>query len=119
MIATIRSEVPTGRSMKIRDGFMSRTRLLVRLRRPSGAAAANRARIRAFAVGGRRSSNRPRGHADLGPLAQAVGAVHHHAIVEGQPLGHGDLRAGAYARLDDRDFDRIVGLDAIDKGAGL
>jgi hypothetical protein len=40
MIATIRSEVPTGRSMKIRDGFMSRPELLVGLGGAAGTAAA-------------------------------------------------------------------------------
>src|SRR5258708_27461336 len=40
MIATISSEVPTGRSMKIRDGFMSRPELLVGLGGSTGAAAA-------------------------------------------------------------------------------
>src|SRR5712664_2838034 len=99
MIATISSEVPTGRSMKMRHGFMSRPGLLAGLRRLGGTAVANRARIRAFAGGARRSSNRLREHADLGPLAQAVDAVRHHAIVEGQPLGHGDLLAAACARL--------------------
>src|SRR5260221_10661539 len=44
MIATISSEVPTGRSMKIRDGFMSRPELLVGLGGSTGAVAAALAR---------------------------------------------------------------------------
>src|SRR5260370_4865781 len=39
MIATVSSEVATGRSMKIRDGFMSRPVLLVGLGGPAGASA--------------------------------------------------------------------------------
>src|SRR5476649_560995 len=119
MIATISNEVPTGRSMKIRDGFMSRRDLLVGLGRTPGAAAAAvarrgarrgaragaraRARVGALlaiaaatlAVAGRRAIRRRRTLAigrrgrdrrtwrsrrrlrlaDLGAVAQAVGAV--------------------------------------------
>src|SRR5690349_930884 len=115
MIATIRSEVPTGRSMKIRDGFMSRPRLLVGLRgRPVCAATPLAAcplsftlaaplpvvrRRGALAVGRRRGdrrtgcARRAAGAADLGAVAQAVDAIHHHLVADLEALGDGDLLA--------------------------
>src|SRR5204863_321659 len=57
--------------------------------------------------------------ADLGAVAQPVGAVDHHLVADRQPLDHGDLLAVGGAGLDDADLDRIVGLHAIDEGAGL
>src|SRR5260221_4905294 len=155
MIATISSEVPTGRSMKIRDGFMSRPKLLVGLGGSTGAAAAAlavRARwaspLRSSSLGGvrsatltgcrgtvgpgrsaagrRRRGNRPAGiagraarAADLGAVAQPVGAVDHHLVADRQALDHGDLLAVGRAGLDDADLDRVVGLNAVDEGAGL
>src|SRR5258708_25321713 len=105
MIATISSEVPTGRSMNIRDGFMSRPGLLVGLRGSAGPAA--------FAVGlasplrrglggpwiglavGRRGGDRRTGRrarvragpADLGAGAQAVGAVDDDPVADLQARG--------------------------------
>src|SRR5437764_15098368 len=148
-IATISSEVPTGRSMKTRDGFMSRPKLLVGLGGPTRAAAALavRAALRASplracratplsrrgavgtgrgAAGGRRGGDRPAGiarrgarTADLGAVAQPVGAADHHFVADRQTLDDGDLLAVGRAGLDDADLDRVVGLDAIDEGAGL
>src|SRR4249919_3166181 len=101
MIATISSEVATGRSMKIRDGFMSRPGLLVRLGGPAGASAVaagaavswapplrlvtlrrgSRLR-RARGIGRRGGDRRPARRArvgawpaDLGAVAQAIRAV--------------------------------------------
>src|SRR3954468_19183519 len=98
MIATISSDVPTGRSMKIRDGFMSRSRLLVGLRgrllastaaplacplsftllsaAPAALAVRRRSGRRALAVYRRRGDRRAGGTrtarrtADLGAVAQ-------------------------------------------------
>src|SRR4051812_37497570 len=102
MIATISSEVATGRSMKIRDGFMSRVGLLVGLRGPVGAGG-GRATVAAIGLASpllllgasllsirRRSGNRRvrrgarRGArpADLGAVAQAVGTVDHHLVAD-------------------------------------
>src|SRR5262245_16031226 len=144
MIATIRSEVPTGRSMKIRDGFMSRPKLLVGLGGPTRATAAlavcalrasplsirrtapltRRSTVRpgrSTAIG-RRRGNRPPGvagraarPADLGAVAQPVGAVDHDVVADREPLQHGDLLAVGGAGLDDADLDRIVGLHAINE----
>src|SRR5437899_3044253 len=99
MIATISSEVPTGRSMNIRDGFMSRPRLLAGLGRRAPTSAVDlaaswlllRLRLGSTGRGGRtvdllpvgwRGGDRPGRHArarartaDLGAVAQAVGAV--------------------------------------------
>src|SRR6267378_4365297 len=116
MIATISSEVPTGRSMKIRDGFMSRPELLVGLDGSTGAATATLAvcALRPPALcatgtasligrsavrpGGRAAVRRGRGDrpagiarraaraADLGAVAQPVGAVDHHLVADGQAL---------------------------------
>src|SRR5260221_7871868 len=154
MIATISSEVPTGRSMKIRDGFMSRPELLVGLGGSTRAAAAALAvcALRAFplratslrarwpaalagrgTVGRRRRTavrwcrgNRPAGvarraarAADLGAVAQAVGAVDHHVVADRQAFDHGDLLAVSGAGLDDSDLDSIVRPHAVDEGAGL
>src|SRR5215831_59774 len=109
MIATIKSEVPTGRSMKIRDGFMSRSGLLVGLRRTAGVTAVVglattlrpitlRRLAAAPGLGSRRrhriSVGRRRGHrsgsrawtaagsADLGAVAQPVGAVDDHLVAD-------------------------------------
>src|SRR5215831_20104068 len=105
MIATINKEVPTGRSMKIRDGFMSRPRLLVGLSRAAWSPAAigltaalwSVARSRRLARlatrglpirrcgGDRRPGRRARPGtraADLGAVAQAVGAVDHHLVAD-------------------------------------
>src|SRR5580692_2025041 len=98
MIATISSEVATGRSMKIRDGFMSRPGLLVGLGGSAGASAVPLAspllRLRLRGIGrcdgagrrggrGRRGGDRRTGRrarvgarpADLGAVAQPIGAV--------------------------------------------
>src|SRR6516162_4553460 len=145
-IATIKSEVPTGRSMKIRDGFMSRPTLLVGLGGPARTAPAALA-VRALRapllptawrpplrrrgpVGtggrtavGRRRGDRPAGiarrragTADLGAVAQPIGAVDHHLVADRQTFDDGDLLAVGGAGLDDADLDRVVGLDAIDEG---
>ena len=115
MIATISSEVPTGRSMKIRDGFMSRPELLVGLGGSTGAAAAALAvcalwRLAACAppgarrspgaayryrrtgrrlpAGGAAATGRPAlpgaaaRAANLGAVAQPVGAVDHHLVAD-------------------------------------
>src|SRR4030095_1824634 len=132
MIATISSEVPTGRSMKIRDGFMSRPKLLVGLGGPTRAAAALAIRAlrasplpvrRTAPLSGRstvwpgrrtairrRCGNRPAGvarcaarAANLGAVAQAVGAVDHHLVANREPLDHCDLFAVGRAGLDDTD----------------
>src|SRR5262249_24804301 len=147
-IAAIRSEVPTGRSMKIRDGFMSRAELLVGLGGPARAApaaftvralrasplpAASAPLRRRRPIGsgrrtavGRRRGDRPAGiaprrarAADLGPVTQAVGAVDHPLVADRQTFDDGDLLTVGGAGLDDADLDRVVGLDAIDEGAGL
>src|SRR5690349_149305 len=110
MIATISSDVPTGRSMKIRDGFMSRSGLLVGLSGCPASAATPLAACPLLApttvplplyrplcwrvgpVGLRRSTLR-RGRdrptagllaraADLGAVAQAVDAVDHHFVAD-------------------------------------
>src|SRR6516225_6393148 len=117
MIATIKSEVPTGRSMKIRDGFMSRPGLLVGLRRPAGTAAVGLASplpvlvaLRgsgAVAVRGRRCDPWPAGSArvaaraaDLGAVAQAIGAVDHDLVAKLQAAQDLLLLAIADAELD-------------------
>src|SRR5579872_3523439 len=110
MIAAIKSDVPTGRSMKIRDGFMSRMELLVGLGGAAGAAAARCGPLRShplalLAVGTRRSvagrnlavgrcgGDRRTGRAgplidaaDLGAIAQAVGAVDDDLVADLEPL---------------------------------
>src|SRR5713101_5698562 len=141
MIATMSSEVPTGRSMKIRDGFMSRSGLLVGLRGPVGAAAAGVALPVGRAPplwrglgacrcglpvrrrrGDRRAGCRARvgaRPADLGAVAQAVRTVDDDLVADLQAAGDLHLLAVGRAQLDDTDFDRVVGLDEIDEGAGL
>src|SRR6266850_4205368 len=146
MIATMSSEVPTGRSMKIRDGFMSRPRLLVGLRRPVGAAAAAAVGLTPPLRGAGRSlvalrrlcplrvgyARRRRGHrragcrarvgarpADLGAVAQAVRAVDDDLVADLQAAGDLHSLAVGRAELDDADLDGVVGLDEIDERAGL
>src|SRR5882672_7541430 len=128
MIATMSSEVPTGRSMKIRDGFMSRPRVLVGLRRPAAAAAvgltpplrgAGRSlvalrRLCPLRVG---YARRRRGHrraacrarvgarpADLGAVAQAVRAVDDDLVADLQAAGDLHSLAVGRAELDDADL---------------
>src|SRR5215471_7911934 len=142
MIATINKEVPTGRSMKIRDGFMSRARLLVGLSRAAWSAAAigltaalwsvalsrllARLATRGLPVRRCSSDRRPGGRArpatrsaDLGAVAQTVGAVDHHLIAGLQPAQDLLLLAVAGAELDDTDGNGVVRLGDIDEGAGL
>src|SRR3954471_24328947 len=97
MMATISSEVATGRSMKIRDGFMSRSGLLVGLSGgcPAGATPAvglasslllglaGAALLGIRRVGDRRTRRSARWTArpaDLGAVAQTVGAVDHDLV---------------------------------------
>src|ERR671913_491589 len=103
MMATISSEVATGRSMKIRDGFMSRSGLLGGL--GGGCAASAPAAIglasslllllarallglrRVGDRGARRSARRAAARAaDLGTVAQSVGAVDHDLVARLQAL---------------------------------
>src|SRR5215218_2801649 len=138
MMATISSEVATGRSMKIRDGFMSRSGLLVGL--GGGCAAGTTAAVslappllllglagaallgvgrvgdRRARRGARRAATRT---ADLGAVAQAVGAVDHDLVAGLQALHDLHLLAVGRAELDDADLDRVVALHQIDEGAGL
>src|SRR5260370_11269071 len=118
MIATMSREVPTGRWMKIRDGFMSRPGLLVGLGGSTGAAAAAFAvaalraarltaawaatllagrrhaarRGRRVGVGRRRGdglarvAGRTAWPANLGAVAQAVGAIDHHLVANREAL---------------------------------
>src|SRR6185312_13722849 len=145
MIATISSDVPTGRSMKIRDGFMSRSGLLVGLSGCPASAATPLAACPLLApttvplplplcwrlgpVGLRRAALR-RGRdrpaagllaraADLGAVAQPVDAVDHHLVADRETLGDGDLLAVGRAGFDQADGDGVVGLHEIDEGAGL
>src|SRR5262245_29813356 len=138
MIAAISSEVPTGRSMKIRDGFMSRSCLLVGLRRPDGLAAvvglatARLRRLLALAVcragagrwrcGHGRAGGHPRTPArpaNLGAVAQAVGAIDDDLVADLQPAHDLLLLAVGRPELNDADLDRVIGLHAIDEGSGL
>src|SRR5262249_35041715 len=142
MIATISKEVPTGRSMKIRDGFMSRPQLLVGLSRAAWSPAAigltaalgsvalsgplARLATRGLPVRRCRGDRRPGGRArpatraaDLGAVAQTVGAVDHHLIADLQAGQDLLLLAVAGAELHDADGDRVVRLGDIDEGAGL
>src|SRR5437868_4865487 len=130
MIATINSEVPTGRSMKIRDGFMSRPVLLiglVRLGRTSAAATATAA-TRAIGAGwgagrrrrrdrraGRSGSGAGRGPANLGAFAQTISAVDHHLVADLQAARDRHFLAVGGAEFNDPDLDRVVGLDHIDE----
>src|SRR5688500_9561058 len=130
MMATISSEVATGRSMKIRDGFMSRSGLLVGL--GGGCAAVGLASSLLLVWPGpllglgrvgdrraRRGARRAARAADLGAVAQAVGAVDHDLVAGLQALDDLHLLAVGGAQLDDADLDRVIGLHQIDEGAGL
>src|SRR5260370_34025450 len=103
MIATISSEVPTGRSMKIRDGFMSRAGLVVGGLRGATGAAAPALAIGALALavaatlavrrGGDawRAGRVRRRPADLGAVAQPVDAVDRHQVADLEAPEHRDL----------------------------
>src|SRR5712671_990295 len=146
MIATISSEVATGRSMKIRDGFMSRPGLLVRLGGPAGATAVAAAvplappllalrlvtrrlgaRLRSAGGVGRRGCHRRTGRharvggrpADLGAVAQAIRAVDDDLVADLKAARDLHLFTVGHAQFDDADLDGVVGLDEIDEGAGL
>src|SRR5882724_49670 len=121
MIATISSEVPTGRSMKIRDGFMSRSSLLAGLRGLARSAAIGLATPlrRLIALGassalsvGRRGGHRRTGcharigawPADCGAVAQAVGPVDDDLVADLQPAQDLLLLAVSHTELDDADL---------------
>src|SRR5687767_15881598 len=121
MMATISSEVATGRSMKIRDGFMSRSGLLVGL--GGGCAAGATAAVGLASsllllwagallglgrVGDRRArrgARRAARAADLGAVAQAIGAVNDDLVAGLQALHDLHLLAVGGAELDDADLD--------------
>src|SRR4030095_8154539 len=132
MMATISSEVATGRSMKIRDGFMSRSGLLVGL--GGGCAAGTTAAVglasplllglagaalrgvrgvgdRRARRGARRAATRT---ADLGAVAQAIGAVDHDLVAGLQALHDLHLLAVGRTELDDADLDRVGGLHPLE-----
>src|SRR5262245_32826032 len=137
MMATISNEVATGRSMKIRDGFMSRPELLVGLGGPACpcALASGAGSFGATAIGltssllllgvrrrrrngralrsTRSAAARP---ADLGAVAQTVGAVDHDLVADLQAAGDLNPVAIGHAKLDDADLHRIVGFHEIDEG---
>src|SRR5215207_870348 len=135
MMATISSEVATGRSMKIRDGFMSRSGLLVGLGGGCAAGATTAVGLassllllRAGTLLGlrrvgdrraRRGARRAARAADLGAVAQTVGAVDHDLVAGLQAFRDLHPVAIGGAELDDADLDRVVGLHQIDEGARL
>ena len=149
MIATISSEVPTGRSMKIRDGFMSRPELLVGLRGPTAAAPPRRSPLAPW-----RSPLARRGRSGAAASAAAGGLPSGGAAATGGPGVPGALRPPDGRRIlapsrrrstpsittwsptsrplvtaifspsvtpvsTDPDRDRVVGLHQIDEGARL
>src|SRR5215472_16998993 len=88
-IATIRSEVATGRRMKRRDGFMSR--LLGSRRRRSFLAAPACLAVSGSLLGGRRVGGQPgaaRGHFDLGAVAELVVTLDDHDLACGEAFVH-------------------------------
>src|SRR5215469_17478863 len=105
MIATISSEVATGRRMKMRDGLTRIFRCAVSLVSPSALAVRallidRGARLRRCRRGGRRRRPLPRRlrcgrrriarHPNLGAILQAIGAVDDDNLARLQPLRDND-----------------------------
>ena len=115
MIATINSEVPTGRSMKSRDGFMSRPDYWFdRAGRPApppgGAAATGEPDVPLGPAEGLRilAPSRSRSVPSMTTWSPTC-----------RPFDHRDPLTIGDAEFDDADLDGVVGLDQIDEDPGL
>src|SRR5207248_1210270 len=84
-------------------------------RRAQGATAA--AGGRAGAAGRRLDGRVAIGNGDLGAIAQAVGAFHHHRVARLQAFGDGDFLAVLHAQLDGARGHRLLGRHDEDEGA--
>src|SRR6266404_2261669 len=127
MMAIIRSEVPTGRRMKMREGFMRPPAWLARACSsaawgvPRLALAAALPLSRSGVLGAacpRRGGRRVLPQLDLGAVLELVGAVHHHSFPGRKPLC--DRHVGGIARTQGHfaHADRLVGtVDEVDIGA--
>src|SRR5262245_50866845 len=119
-IASIRSVVATGRTMKRRDGFM-------RGRGGYEASASGASLLRPLAVAlaaphtlscgvGRRPDLRPRvGNLDRGAFAQAVHAVDDHHLARRQTFQHRDALAFARAELHRANGRLVLRVDDVDE----
>src|SRR5579862_2112740 len=127
-MASIRSDVPTGRSMKMRDGF---TRSSSWQARPgSSASSAVRCALWLLApaalalslagtLGGRArgaGSLLPQQH--LGTVLELVGAVDDHGLPGLEPLRDGHVGGVARTQGELAHAHRLVGIDHISVGAG-
>src|ERR1700732_2355403 len=110
MMATISSDVPTGRSMKIRDGFMRLTRVP----------------LPALPLSARASLSLPRARdaarcaladQDLGAVLQLVGAVHYHHFPGLEPLRNRHVGGVARAERHRSHVHPMVRIDDVHVGA--
>src|SRR5437867_9653358 len=119
-IASIRSEVATGRKMNGRDGLMAASHAWLRSRRslriPRGRLATlaladgRRWLLRAAVVG--------LADGDAGAVPQLVGAIDNHLVARRETRLHCDPFAIGWPKADGAYGHCVVRVDQIDKGAG-
>src|SRR6267154_4137179 len=128
MMAIIRSEVPTGRRMKMREGFMWPPAWLARACSSAAWGVPRLAPAPALPLSlcgvlgvarSRRGGRSVLPQLDLGAVLELVGAVHHHHFPGRKPLC--DRHVGGVARAQGHlaHAHRLVGaVDEVDIGAG-